>query len=199
MENNNNGIYWGLGIIAVLGGAGFVYYKYGMPETTVTTSVTDKEIEKPTGSSDKPQPQPAETKPVTPAPDVKKDTQSEVSSSSPQTIKGYNLRQKVTVKAGAVITRMDNNFKTQGTTKLSSNTNLGTIYHLNPNSAVVKASAGFSYPFYQVAYTEIKSDLITDATTKVKQVAGDLLKVDSWFADNGDEGSKISSDAFGEK
>lgn len=78
-----------------------------------------------------------------------------VSLKSPANFRGLSLGLPVTVKSGASVTRMDKYLNKLGATNVSSNTNFGTVFALNPTSVIIKQNKKFDYPFYQVAYDSL--------------------------------------------
>lgn len=78
-----------------------------------------------------------------------------VSLKSPANFRGLSLGLPVTVKAGSSVIRLDRYLNKLDTTTVSSNTNFGTVFALNPSSVIIKQNKKFDYPFYQVAYESI--------------------------------------------
>jgi len=92
---------------------------------------------------------------------------------SPQSRGNLKLGQDATVAGGAEVQRLDEGLGKQGTTKLTADTNLGTIWHLGfPNTTIIRAKAGFDYPFYIVANGDInrKGSLLDKAISKIENV-----------------------------
>ena len=156
--------YVGCGIV-LLGGAAYVWKKYGQPEIVEDTKTETTTTKTPAAPK---QESPAVTKPTTTAaaspaaskPDTGKDYSSlpnskKVYDTSPDSLNGLTLGDDVKIKSDAIITRMDKGLAEQGTTTLTSNTNLGKIWHLFPSSIIVRATGGFSYPFYKVAVSDV--------------------------------------------
>ena len=79
----------------------------------------------------------------------------DVSLSSALSSHGLSLGAPVEIQSGATLTRLDKYHNKVGTVKLSVNTDLGTNFHFNPSSLIVKATGGFSYPFYLVNYEDV--------------------------------------------
>lgn len=79
----------------------------------------------------------------------------DVSLSSALSSHGLSLGAPVEIKSGATLTRLDKYHNKVGTVKLKVNTDLGTNFHFNPSSLIVKATGGFSYPFYLVSYEDV--------------------------------------------
>ncbi len=152
---NNPLFYLGCGLLLVGGGV-FAWKKYGQPEivedtktetstTTVPSKSDAKQASAPSGAPAK-----SDGKDYTDLPNGKS-----VFATSPDEKNGLKLGSDVTIKSGATVTRMDKGLAEMGTTKLTSNTALGTVWHLYPSSIIVKAKSGFSYPFYKVAVSEV--------------------------------------------
>ena len=68
---------------------------------------------------------------------------------------GLSLGAPVEIKSGATLTRLDKYHNKVGTVKINVDTDLGTNFHFNPSSLIVKATKGFSYPFYLVSYENV--------------------------------------------
>lgn len=173
MENKNT-MYWVAGMAAVLAGAGFIYYKFGMVDkgASATSGVAP-------GTGGVP---PATGKDYTGLANAKS-----LFPNMPETAHGLNLGDEVTVRAGAVVTRLDQSLANKGTTKLTADKVLGKIWK-HDVGATIRANAGFDYPFYRVEYADInqKGGVVDKAVGKVK----------SFFGYRGADG--LNADGFGE-
>lgn len=151
-------LYLGIGAI-VLGGAGWLYWKYGKPQviegTTTETTTTTAPV-KSNSSSSSSTPAKSSSSPSSGGKDYTNVSDTTVYADAPHSFNGLTIGDAAKVKSGATVTRMDKALNEMGTTKLtSSDTNLGTIWHLFPSSVIVRASSGYGYPFYKVALSDM--------------------------------------------
>ena len=71
----------------------------------------------------------------------------------------YSLGQKVIVKSGATVFRLDGNGCNVGSTKTDQRKALGFIWHINPagRDVIIKTtSSGFSFPFYKTVIENLE-------------------------------------------
>ena len=162
MENSNKAVI-GISVAIVLAGIGTgLFFIFKKPEETSTTTETSEIKDAPTNgnSGDSPSPtptKPKDTRPMggTPASLGVDYSGLSVSLKSPANSHGLSLGQSITVKNGTTVTRLDKYHNKVGTTKLTANTNLGTVFHFNPSSVIIKQNKNFSYPFYLVSYDSL--------------------------------------------
>jgi hypothetical protein len=96
-----------------------------------------------------------------------------VYATSPLSRGDLKLGQVAKVRGGATVQRMDQGLAKQGTTTLTADTDLGTIWHLGfPSTAVIRAGAGFDYPFYLVSYGDINQSgsLIDKGLAEIEKI-----------------------------
>ncbi len=72
---------------------------------------------------------------------------------------GFKLKQEVIAKAGSAVKRLSEGLIDQGLTTLPTDTDMGSIFFLGIDSAIIKArsGAGFKYPFYEIPYAALKA------------------------------------------
>ncbi len=196
-SGGNGTWYWIFGIGTVLVGSGFIYYKFGTPTKSTTTTDTETKTQVPTGEKTPDAPKSASTpnpNDYTNLPNAKS-----LFPSMPDTAHGLNLGQDVTVKAGAIVTRLDQSLADKGTTKLTADTALGKIWK-HDVSATIRAKDSFSYPFYRVRYEDINQK--GSAVAKVEgEVEAKAAGAYDWLKGKlglGAEGF-INADGFGKE
>lgn len=191
-SGGNSTIYWLFGSAMVLVGAGFIYYKYGKAPSPSADGTSDKGGGG-SAAADKASPKaPSGTTDYTNLPNGKS-----LFPKMPDTAHGLNLGQDVTVKAGAVVTRLDQALAPKGTTTLTADTALGKIWK-HDVGATIRAKDSFSYPFYRVEYKDInqKGSVIDKGIGEAKAaVAGTYDWLKSKFSDDG----YVSADGFGKE
>lgn len=71
--------------------------------------------------------------------------------------KGFKLKQEVIAKAGTSVKRLSQSLIDQGLTTILNDTDMGSIFFLGIDSAIIKSrpGGGFKYPFYEIPYSAL--------------------------------------------
>jgi hypothetical protein len=156
-ESSGKGILWGIGLLgvgAVIGTGVGLYFLFRKPK---------EKFDLPADPGQSPA---TEEKKDSPKPNVDYTGFSVHPNPAFREKNGLILGQAVTVKKGADIWRagVDLRYDINNTVRTDNRKALGTIFSLDPTTAVIKAKPGFNSRFYVVKYSDIeevhKNDII---------------------------------------